>query len=503
MVELHPIERTLLLALKDGKETDVETLKFRTGLPEASISRASLWLSSKRYIIILEREKTVLSLGYEGINALENNLPERRLMRALLKAGGKAPIEEVKSLSRLGGDEFKIAIGWARRKKWLQINTENDITILTANKEPKEGLDEKLILLLEKPRYLKELNPPFLKVLKTLNKRPHFILESKKVERFYQITTEGFSIINKVKVTLRELSTLTPELIKSGEWRELKLRKYDIQAPVKKIWSGKKQAYKRFLDELKWKLVSLGFKEMYGPLVEFMFFNCDALFMPQDHPAREIHDIYYLKQPNYGDLSPYSNLVNTVKITHENGWKSGSKGWGYSFSIKETKRLILRSQGTALSVRMLVNENLEIPGRYYSISRCYRPDIVDRTHLTEFNQIEGIVVGTDLTFRDLLGVLEMFALEIAGADKVKFRPDYFPFTEPSVELVAYKEEAGWLEFGGAGIFRQEVTLPLGIDVPVLAWGLGVDRLFMMKANINDIRMLFTKDLGWLRTQRVT
>jgi len=128
---------------------------------------------------------------------------------------------------------------------------------------------------------------------------------------------------------------------------------------------------------------------------------------------------------------------------------------------------------------------------------------VDKTHLSEFNQVEGIIVGEDLTLRDLLGVLERFAIDIAGADKVKFRPDYFPFTEPSVELVAYKKGYGWLEFGGSGIFRPEVTLPLDIKVPVLAWGLGVDRLFMMKAKIDDIRYLFAQDLEWIRRKELT
>jgi len=145
---------------------------------------------------------------------------------------------------------------------------------------------------------------------------------------------------------------------------------------------------------------------------------------------------------------------------------------------------------------------LEVPGKYFSIVRCYRPELVDRTHLTEFNQVEGIVVGEELNLRDLLGILERFAIEIAEADDVRFRPDYFPFTEPSVELSAYKEGYGWLEFGGSGIFRPEVTKPLGIEVPVLAWGLGVDRLFMMKSGIEDIRYLFTHDLKWIRSQRL-
>jgi phenylalanyl-tRNA synthetase alpha chain len=237
---------------------------------------------------------------------------------------------------------------------------------------------------------------------------------------------------------------------------------------------------------------------MTGPTVETSFFNFDALYTPQDHPAREIFGIYFLKSPKYGRIDASKRILENVKKTHENGWKTGSTGWRYAYSLKEARRLILRGHGTCLSARTLLSRDLEIPGRYFSIVRCYRPEVVDKTHLTEFNQVEGIVVDKDLTLRDLLGVLEKFAIEIAGADEVKFRPDYFPFTEPSVELSAYKKGYGWIEFGGSGIFRPEVTLPLGVDVPVIAWGLGIDRLFMMKAGIDDIRQIFTYDLDWIR-----
>jgi phenylalanyl-tRNA synthetase alpha chain len=328
------------------------------------------------------------------------------------------------------------------------------------------------------------------------------VTRKEEVGSFLKLTEEGLRIAAQLKYEAEKVSQLTPEMIKSGRWRHVNLRKYDIKAPVARISIGKKQPYLRFLDDLRWKLVSLGFKEMKGPIVEFMFFNCDALYMPQDHPAREIHDIYYVKSPTKGNLSQYNDIVKNVKETHENGWITNSLGWGYNFSTTETRRLVLRSQGTCLSARMLVDKKLEIPGKYFSIARCYRPDVVNKTHLTEFNHVEGIVLGDALTFRDLLGVLKMFTEEVADADRFKFRPDYFPFTEPSVELSAFKEGFGWLEFGGAGMFRPEVTIPLGIKVPVIAWGLGVDRLFMMRNGIEDIRDLFSQNLNWLRTQSV-
>jgi phenylalanyl-tRNA synthetase alpha chain len=164
---------------------------------------------------------------------------------------------------------------------------------------------------------------------------------------------------------------------------------------------------------------------------------------------------------------------------------------------------VLRSHGTCLSARTLIDKSLQIPSKYFSIARVYRPEITDKTHLSEFNQVEGIVIDEKLTLKDLLGVLGKFAMEIAGAEKIRFKPDYFPFTEPSVELNAYKEGYGWVEFGGSGIFRPEVTLPLRIKQPVIAWGLGVDRLFMMKSGISDIRGIFSMDLDWLRRKQVT
>jgi phenylalanyl-tRNA synthetase alpha chain len=259
----------------------------------------------------------------------------------------------------------------------------------------------------------------------------------------------------------------------------------------------------QFLDEVRAKLVQLGFQEMTGTAVETAFFNFDALYVPQDHPAREASDIYYLKDPQYGDTNQHARAVENVKETHENGWKTGSTGWGYQYSLEAAKRLLLRGHGTCLSARTLEAGKFVVPSKHFSIARVYRPEITDKTHLSEFNQVEGIVIDKNLNLKDLLGVLGRFAKEIAGADRIRFKPDYFPFTEPSVELSAYKEGYGWVEFGGSGIFRPEVTLPLGVKEPVIAWGLGVDRLFMMRAGLEDIRQIFSQDLLWLRNKQVT
>jgi phenylalanyl-tRNA synthetase alpha chain len=341
-----------------------------------------------------------------------------------------------------------------------------------------------------------------------LKKRKLLTVEDK-TERILDLTKEAKQTLTQqntgfgANIVLTETVTqLKPEHIITGKWRQLKLQPYNIHAPVAKTWSGKKHPYLAFLDEVRAKLVTLGFKEMTGTVVEAAFFNFDALYTPHDHPAREQDGIYYIKNTPPADLTKYQNTIQHVQATHENGDNTGSTGWQYKYNIQEAQRLILRGHGTCLSARTLLGKNLEIPSKHFSIARVYRPEVVDKTHLSEFNQVEGIVVDENLNLRDLLGVLGKFAKEIAGADKIRFKPDYFPFTEPSVELSAYKEGYGWVEFGGSGIFRPEVTQPLGIEVPVIAWGLGVDRLFMMRSGLDDIRSIFTPDLDWLRRKQV-
>jgi phenylalanyl-tRNA synthetase alpha chain len=504
LAELRENEARVLLALERFKGgVKVDELIKSTELDESAVTRAILSLSERNFITFKEKPVHILRLSNEGRTYAELGLPEERLANLSFDAGGRISIPEAARRLNILEAMISVVVGWIQRKNLGKVVKVGPKVYLEVERKPAESVAD---ALLHQMREKKEL------VLEVLSreeqttavelKKRRLLEENRRNDRWVELTPEGRKSIEKGVHILTEVSSLTPELITSGKWRESRLRKYNITAPVAEVWPGKKQPYNRFLDKLRLKLVALGFQEMTGPIVEMMFFNCDSLFMPQDHPAREIHDIYFVKDREYGNLDRYRDYLENVKEAHENGWKTGSTGWNYKFSEKESARLILRSHGTAMSARTLISKNLRVPGKYFSIARCFRPEVTDRTHLTEFNQVEGIVVGEDLTLCNLLGVLERFAMELAGADKVKFRPDYFPFTEPSVELSAYKEGYGWLEFGGSGIFRPELTLPLGVKVPVLAWGIGVDRLFMMKNQIDDIRDLFTQDLNWIRRKEV-
>jgi phenylalanyl-tRNA synthetase alpha chain len=503
MVNLRENEvKTLLTLKKVGGRLAVKKIVKESGLAHAAVMRAALSLETKNLIKIFERKQIIVLLREEGKRYAEQGLPEKRLINELLKLGGEATVNKILESSNIENSMANIALGWLIRKGWAKIEKESQILKLLS--EPSEDKDEVLINLLDKkgPTSIESINKKLKSSISTLKRRKVVEIRND-ILRELELTKEGWKLIKKGILLTEEISQLTPDMIATNRWREVKIRKYNIKAAVAHTWPGKKHPYLRFLDELKKKLVALGFKEMTGPSIELSFFNCDMLYMPQDHPAREIHDMCFIKEPKYGNVDLYKQLLDNVKSTHENGWKTGSKGWGYSFSKLEAAHLVLRSHTTAVSARKLISEDLEIPGKYFAVARCFRPDVIDRTHLPEFNQIEGIILSEELTLKELLGTLERFAIEIGEADKVKYSPDYYPFTEPSVELLAYKKGLGWMEFGGSGIFRPEVTLPLGIKVPVLAWGLGVDRLFMMKTGIDDIRNLFSKDLDWIRHMRMT
>lgn len=411
-------------------------------------------------------------LTEEGRKYLKEGLPEFKLIKILKTS---VSIEEARKMI----ENFNIALQWAKKNGWVKIEKGNIILIKTHAGIPEQEA-------LEKVSENKSVDE------KTLS----LLLKRKLIEK------ERENIVKKAEKYLqkKELINLPPELIKTGLWRKVRLKPYNVKVTGKTMLVGKRQPYNQFLLSVRRKLIELGFKEMEGSIIETEFWNFDALFQAQNHPSRDWAQTYTLKIPKHGKL-PEKNIVDNVKATHENGWKTGSIGWGYKWNPKKAAQLMPRAHGTACSARQLAS-GIDIPGKYFAIVRCFRPDVIDATHGVEFNQTEGIVIDNSLTFRNLLGILKQFAIEFAGADKVKFYPDYYPFTEPSVQLSAKHPEMGWIEFGGAGIFRPELTEPLGIRQPVIAWGLGVDRLAMFKLELNDIRELFSQNLRWLRNRVV-
>ena len=242
---------------------------------------------------------------------------------------------------------------------------------------------------------------------------------------------------------------------------------------------------------------------MQGPLVQPCFWNFDALFVPQDHPAREMQDTFFIKNPALGKL-PDAKIVKNVKEMHENGGKINSRGWGGVWDEKEAKRNVLITHDTYLSAKVLAGIKInELPVKTFQIMKVFRNESLDWKHLFEFHQVGGIVVDENINFRHLLGYLKEFFLKM-GFEKVRFRPSHFPYTEPSVEVdVFHPVHKKWIELGGSGVFRPELVVPLlGKDVPVLAWGLGIERIISDYYGFTDIRDVYKNDLKLLREIKV-
>ncbi|MHA1396948.1 MAG: phenylalanine--tRNA ligase subunit alpha [Candidatus Heimdallarchaeaceae archaeon] len=434
------------------------------------------------------KEKIILTK--EGEIAAKEQLVERRIV-AQLKKQQPLHLTELANKINCNKKELNAGIGLLKKKGLIEIQQGN-VSLLKSEVDISEELQRVLeeILQGKEPDVQKVRNILLQRNLVSFEEIKDILLQSK-------IAYD--QIKNQIQIE-EGISRLTPAMIRNGTWKKQKLKAYNMSVSPPSFYLGRKQPYAQFLDDVKRKLTALGFLEMRGPIVELEFWNFDALFQAQDHPAREWSDVYRVANPKIGKL-PKESFVKGVQKAHENGFDTGSKGWRYKWDPKKSARLVLRAQGTSVSARTLVN--LPTPSKFFSISRCYRPDTVDATHLSEFNQVEGIVADPSITFRDLLGILKTFALDIAEAPTFRFKPDYYPFTEPSVELSVIDPNLGKIEFGGAGIFRPEVTKPFGIDVPIIAWGLGIDRLFMVKYGITDIRELFSYKLEWLRSAKAT
>ncbi len=500
---LHPLERKVLPFVE--QKTSFEELVEKTKLQEVEVMRALQWLQNKHVVQIYQDLEEVVTLQKLGQKYRQEKLPERKFLDCF--SAKPEIVLSLLSLAQQAGldrNEVNIVLGQFRAKQWIGMEKKQDTVFVSltplGKKSLKQPLDVELFLQKKFPCSFKDLSPQEKILFQLLQKRKDFVEHIVIKHVAASILPLGKKLREKAQDT-KVIDAVTPHLLASGEWKQQTFRRYDTTAKVPEIFGGKHQHYRRFLDSVREKFVSLGFSEMSGPLVETDFWDMDALFMPQFHSARDIQDAYYVKEPLRGKLD--EKLVQSVKQMHEKGG-SGSTGWRYSFDVERTHRFLLRTQATACSARMLASPDLKIPGKYFGIARCFRKDVIDATHLVDFNQTEGIVIEEGLTLRHLFGLLRMFAHEIAGAQEVRLVPGYFPFTEPSVELYAKHPHLGWVELGGAGIFRSEVVTPLlGKDISVIAWGIGIDRLAMFKLGLKDVRSLFSHDLMTLRTTKVT
>ena len=425
---LHPLEVKLLRHVSSGEEITAERIIGELGYKVGQCNQAFSWLLAKGCLEETGRShKTVYELTDLGREHQKDGLPAERIF-SFLRENGPHAMPEISEALGLEKSDTGSAFGLLSSKGVVRLNDERKAEAV------KDEIAEDVLLqrsLLDRAKDSgsideSSLNDNEKKAIQQLaKKRGAASADFKLIEGdivVYRLTKAGEDAkkaLLEANITGEEFGILTPEMLQTGSWKNGTFRPYGINAPTSRLIPGRRNAYSEYLQWVKDKLTSLGFEEFDGQLVENEFWNGDALFMPQFHSARDIHDVYYVKDPVHAKKieEPW---LSQVAATHENGWKTGSRGWGYTFDHEFTRRQVLRSQGTVLSAHQLTKA--KVPGKYFGIVRCFRYDQVDATHGADFYQTEGIVLGKDVNLRNLLGLLKMFAEEIAGAEEVKYVP---------------------------------------------------------------------------------
>ena len=452
----HDIEKKIILSLKNNSTQTAETLETSTELSPDQVRRGIEWLKLKDLAIVDESKTSTISLGKNGLESFQKGLPERRLLDLLNKGPRK-----LSDLQKELGFVFGPAMGLARKNNWVnvssdQISLKNNPSVLPGEKTLKNiGKNKLSVGKIDKND------------LSVLLKRPDFIVEE---------------ITKTKKISLTESAKSIVLSDSSGA--------IDVEAKVPEIFVARTHPLKDTLDEISEIFVTLGFSEIIGNMTQSSFWNFDALFTPQDHPARELQDTFYLDGISAKKIAT-PEQIRKVSESHK-------KNWRYNWDINEARKMALRTHTTCVTIKHLAEQKPD-EARIFSLGRVFRNEKVSYKHLVEFNQIEGVVVGKDANLRNLMGIQREFYKRI-GITKIKFWPTFFPYTEPSLQTMVYNERLGkWIELFGMGIFRPEVTKPLGITKPVLAWGGGIERIAMLKYGLDDVREFYNNNLSWLRS----
>jgi len=492
-------ERKVLLTLNQLNGSATPEQIFETGgfQQQVEVMNASSWLQSKGLIEVKESAKKWYSLKSKAV--LEKGLPERKALDFLGKNGNRATLPQLEE--GIGKGDSQLAIGWLKRKNLVTFEKSNGPASLVLSEIGMKAIggdmaDEAVLKALGEGDICEtELDMNIVQQLKT---RQDLIVEKLVVSRSFTISDAGKDVISLGIELKEEVAQLTPELIQTGKWQNVSLRKYDIRTFAPAEYAAKKHPITRIADEIRRLYIEMGFTEIEDEYVQPAFWNMDALFTPQDHPARDMQDTFYVKDPARFDLEDEA-IVEKIKAVHENGGDTGSLGWRSKWSREEAEKVLLRTHTTVNTIRYL-SKHPDPPAKVFSIGRIFRNEAIDATHLPEFMQVEGIIMEEGASFDMLVKVLRDFYSKM-GFDIIRFRPGPFPYTEPSLEIEVFYN-GRWMELGGAGMFRPEVTRPLGIKYPVLAWGLGFERLAMLRWNLKDIRELYATDLDTLRSSPI-
>jgi phenylalanyl-tRNA synthetase alpha chain len=497
-VELTEQQHKVLSLLQEAAgPVPIEELAARSGIDQAQVAAVALDAERQGWISVQQRDRLELSLVAKGEGSL---FPEQ----AFIDAAGPEPMamqDAARKAAELGV-KLNEVIKWGTQRGWLRKDggqiALSEEGLQARHRQSPDALA--LSLVQTEPKFLDELEASAgiraAEIQRLLGKRPEVARLKPRTLRLLTLTAEGRAVAKGPVTVRRQQTQLTTDDITSGAWRQIDLKPYDVTLSAETAVPVKLHPFQRILEEVRRAFLEMGFTEVVSPMVETAFWDFDALYQPQDHPARDMQDTFYLERPGVGRL-PDASIVERVRRTHEDGWVTGSTGWGYRWSEARARQMVLRTHTTSTSIRALAQDP-NPPRKVFCVGRVFRNENITYKNLPEFTQVDGIVIDRDASFATLLGTLREFYRKM-GFEHVKFKPEFFPYTEPSAGVFVYMEsKKRWLELGGSGVFRPEVTRPLGCEVPVLAWGLGLERLAMARYGVQDIRTLYWTDLDWLK-----
>ncbi len=502
MITLRENEHRLLMALAAAEgPVLVADLAGTLRLDQSLVLAAAATLEGQGLLARTEQRYDEYRIDAAGRLYAQKGLPERAVVAGLRAAGGAAAIPELPQHCDLTPQEigqslrFLMAKGWARRQgKQLVLAPAGE----TLGDTP--GADEALISTLAERDLctdddLRASGVDLPTATKLLKGRKGVFKLKQRSRRYLEATPAGREAAPAATLR-RQVNMLTGDMLADGSWRDVDFRPYDMSLDTEPTHPGKAHPFRRVVEQTRRVFLEMGFEEITSPFVESGFWNFDALFQPQDHPARDMQDTFYVERPGYAPL-PEGPEVDRVRATHEDGGDTGSLGWAYDWNPDLAQATVLRTHTTATTIRALAQDP-NPPRKVFITGKVFRRETVDYKHLPVFTQVDGIIIDAHASFASLLGTLSAFYTKM-GFDKFEFRPAFFPYTEPSVEIFVWHEgKQDWFEMGGAGVFRPEVTRPFGCEVPVLAWGLGLERLAMFRYGLTDIRQLYVADLQWLK-----
>ncbi|MGM5482661.1 MAG: phenylalanine--tRNA ligase subunit alpha [Nanobdellota archaeon] len=488
---LHPLERAVFPYLSES--SSLNELTRKSGLQYVEAMRALEWLANKEVITFEKQVIETIELDENGQYYLENGLPERIALKEI--KNGADTIQALQE--KLSKQEAGVAIGQLKSKSAILVKEK-----ITLDSEGEKLLEKQMpeeLFLQKLPLKKDELKAEYKAAFESLQKRKNIIKISTQKDWLYKLTQTGQELVKQELSKEKLVDNLTPEMIADGSWKDKSFRRYDVNVKTPKIYGGRRHPLTAVINMIRDIFVEMGFEEMQGPWVETSFWCFDSMWIPQDHPAREVQDTFYL--PYKGKL-PSKTITDNVKAAHEHGGNTGSKGYGYKWDPEVAKQLLLRTHTTATSYRYFGLENIKERenAKFFSIGRIFRNEAIDSTHLPEFHQVEGFVMDDGLSLKNLMGMIKAFYAKM-GIHKIKFKITYNPYTESSLEAMYYDESKGnWLELINSGVFRPESVEPYGIKKPVIAWGLGVERLAMVLYELDKLRDILgpTCDLSWLR-----